>query len=115
MRRGEDEGLRLLAIEQLGALAPPFARQAWENGKVEVEPDVLEWDGSLGRVHGHLVVLWLEPDLCRSVNETLTVVDALTAAFASAIAQVANNTLAELKIVPMSEGTTRSTPYRGRV
>ena len=116
MRRGEDEGLRLLALERLGPLAPPLAREALEGGATEVEPDVLAWSGSLGMVHGHLVVLWVDPDTCARVLELPSVVDALTAAVASAVATASGHALAELKILARTTGLPpRSTAYRGRV
>lgn len=113
--RGEDDGLRLVALETLGPLAPELAREALEGGTIEVEPDVLEWQGSLGVVHGHLVTLWVDPELCGRVHETPSVVDALTAALASAVARGANNALAELKIRPRAQPRPRTTPYRGRL
>jgi hypothetical protein len=116
MRRGEDEGLRLLALERLGPLAPSLAREALEAGVTDVEPDVLAWHGSLGMVHGHLVVLWLDPETCTRVLEVPSVVDALTAAVASAVARVSGHALAELKILARATGLPqRSTAYRGRV
>jgi hypothetical protein len=114
MRRGEDEGLRLLAIERLGPHGSPLAREALESGVTEVERDVLSWSGSMGLVHGHLVVLWLEPELCARVNETPSAVDALTAALASVVARVSGNALAELKILGRTTARPHSTPYRGR-
>ncbi|MBX3261946.1 MAG: hypothetical protein KIS78_00020 [Labilithrix sp.] len=115
MRRGEDEGLRLLALGRLGPLASPLAREALEHGVTEVEPNVLAWTGTMGMVHGHLVVLWLEPDLHARVTEVPSVVDALTAAVASAVARVSGNALAELKILARAARAARSTPYRGRI
>ncbi len=114
MRRGEDDGLRLLALERLGPLSAPLAREALESGVVEVEPDVLAWSGSFGMVHGHLVVLWVDPDMAARVNDAPSAVDALTAAVASAVAKVSGNALAELKILGRAQAPARSTPYRGR-
>jgi hypothetical protein len=115
MFRGEDNGLRLLSIERLGELAPPLAREALENGTTDIEPDVLAWNGTFGMVHGHLVVLWLDPELCLRVLAVPSVVDALTKAIARAVAEASNNTLAELKIVPRTHlPEPRTSPYRGR-
>ncbi|HVH41619.1 MAG TPA: hypothetical protein VM925_04730 [Labilithrix sp.] len=114
MRRGEDEGLRLLAIQSLGAHGSPLAREALESGVMEVEPGVLAWTGSTGAVAGHLVVLWLDPELCGRVNEAPSAVDALTAAVAAAVARVSGNALAELKIAARAMTASGSTPYRGR-
>ena len=111
----EDEGLRLLSLQQIGEHAPPFAREALEIGVLEVQPNVLAWNGTLGMVHGHLVVLWLDPDTCTRVNETPSAVDALTAAIAAAVAHVSGQALAELKILPRAMIARASTPYRGRL
>ncbi len=111
----EDEGLRLLAIGKLSEFSPALAREALECGEVEVEPNVLAWNGTMGMVHGHLIVLWLDPDTCGRVNETPSVVDALTAAMASAVAQVSGQALAELKVLPREMIARRSTAYRGRL
>lgn len=112
--RREDEGLRLLALEHLGALSPELARLALESGVMEVEPDVLAWNGSLGVVHGHLVILWLDSDLLERIQQAPSVADALTAAVASAVSHVAGNSLAELKILGR-DSPPRSTAYRGRM
>lgn len=111
----EDEGLRYLAIAKLGELAPPLAREALEVGQVEMQANVLAWSGTLGMVHGHLVVLWLDHDTCRRVNEAPSVVDALTSAFASAVGQVSGHALAELKVLARDMIARRSTAYRGRL
>jgi hypothetical protein len=113
LKCGEDDGLRLLALERLGSLAPALAREAVERATVEVETDVLEWQGSLGAVRGHLVVLWLEPELFIRVSAAPSAVDAITAAVAFAVSRVSGNALAELKI--RSRAASPSTPYRGRV
>jgi hypothetical protein len=113
--RGEDEGLRRRAIEALGSLSPELAREALEAGSMEVEPDVLAWQGSLGEVHGHRVVLWLDPELCARVEQAPSVVDVLTAAVASAVARVPGSALAELEISARQGPRARATPYRGRL
>ncbi|GEM_PF-2031141 len=110
----EDEGLRRLALDELGPLAPPLAREALEAGVLEVERDVLAWEGSHGRVRAHRVVLRLVPELCARVNETPSALDALTAAVATAVAAVAGNALAELRVVP-GAAAPRTTAYRGRL
>jgi hypothetical protein len=87
---------------------------ALESGVIEVEPDILAWNGSLGMVHGHLVILWLDLDLLTRVKEVPSVVDSLTAAVASAVGNVAGSSLAELKILGR-DLPPRSTAYRGRM
>ncbi len=111
MREGVDEGLRLLALDVLGPLGQPLAREALETGALEVHPHVMTWQGSLGVVEGHLVVLWLDPDLCASVNALPSAVDALTAAVAAAVAKVSGNALAELKVLARPSRP-RTSPYR---
>jgi hypothetical protein len=111
----EDEGLRFLAITKLAELGPGLAREALEAGEVEVQENVLAWSGSYGMVHGHLVVLWLDADTCQRVNESPSVIDALTHAFAAAVSQVSGNALAELKVLARAMIARRSTAYRGRL
>jgi hypothetical protein len=111
LRSGEDVGLRLLALERLGPLAHPFAREALERGTLEVEPDILAWQGSLGEIHGHLVVLWLDQDLFIRVSAFPAVVDALTTAVAAAVARTPGNSLAELRIRLRKNAPSHS-PYR---
>jgi hypothetical protein len=115
MTRSEDEGLRRLAIERLGPHAPELAREALERGTIEVEHDVLAWEGSMGTIRAHRASLWLEHELCASVRATPSVVDALTAAVASAVANVVGHSLAELEIGTRAAAgtTTRRSPYRG--
>lgn len=71
--------LRVLALEKLGPFAEDLARDSLESAVAEVEPDVLAWTGSSGLVHGHRVVVQLEPNLCARVEAAPSVVDALTA------------------------------------
>ena len=115
MRGGDDQALRLLALDALGALAPPLAREALESGVAEVERDVLVWTGTMGAVRGHRVVLWLDADLCASVNGAPSAIDALTAAFASAVAGEHGNALAELQVRPSTRAVAPVSPYRGRI
>lgn len=115
MRQGENDGLRRLAIGKLNPYSAPLTREALESGVVEVEPNVLAWNGTMGTVHGHLVVLWLEPELCRRVNEAPSAIDGLTAALASAVAQASGHALAELKVLPRAGTARGSTAYRGRL
>jgi hypothetical protein len=114
MQRGEDDALRLLAIERLGPFGEPRARAALEFGIVEVEPAVLAWEGSSGTVSGHRVILVLTPTLADEVNAAPVVVDALTAAIAAAIAEPTGNSLAEL-VIRGGAMRPRETPYRGRL
>jgi hypothetical protein len=109
------EGLRLRALEMLGALGPVLAREALENGALEIEPNVLEWQGSHGRVRAHRVVLRLEPGACGEIGRSPSALDALTAAVAAAVAEESGNTLASLDLRPGSPDRSKTTPYRGRL
>jgi hypothetical protein len=112
--RSEDEGLRLLALEQLGDHAPALARSALEAGVVELDLDVLSWEGSSGVVHAHRVLLELEPELAARVRDSPSVMDALTAAFAAAVSRAQGNALAAIEVVPTGTRP-RASPYRGRL
>lgn len=112
--RHEDVALQRLALDRLGEFAPPLAREALECGALEVRPDVLEWTGTLGTVRGHHVVLWLREELQTRVLELPAVVDALTAAVATAVANAPGNALVKFEILS-SGATAKASPYRGRV
>ena len=109
----EDDRLRRLALERLGAFGPELAREALESGVVIVEPDVLAWTGSSGAMHGHRVVLRCKQTLAARVNSTPSAVDALTSALAAAMASDGGNALAELAVIA-GEGAPPAIPYRGR-
>jgi hypothetical protein len=113
LNRSIDDPLRLTALERLGPLAPPVARDALERGLVEIEADILAWEGSLGAIHGHRVWLSVDPELFRLISAAPVVVDSLTAALAAAMAERGGSSLAELKI-HRREGAVLGTPYRGR-
>ena len=115
MTRDDDQALRLHALDKLGALGPPLAREALESGEAVLEPNVLAWTGTTGAVHGHRVVLWVEPELCARVHMAPSAIDALTAAMASAVAGEPGNALAELQIRPRTMAPLRTSPYRGRM
>jgi len=113
LNRSVDDPLRLTALERLGPLAPPVARDALERGVIEVEPDILAWEGSLGAIHGHRVWLAVDSELFRLISAAPVVVDSLTAALAAAIAERGGSSLAELRI-QRRDGAILGTPYRGR-
>src|SRR5690606_31111922 len=54
-----DDRLRREALEELGPHGPSLAQDALESGALFVERDVLAWEGSLGTIHAHRVVLAL--------------------------------------------------------
>jgi len=105
------ERLRALALERLGPYAPALAREALEAGEVEVVEDVLGWQGSLGQVRAHRVVVATEPGLAARVASSPFAIDALTAAFAAAIVGTGAS-LAELVVTPRPIRATKG-PYRG--
>lgn len=82
----DDVTLRRLALDVLGPLGDPRAREALEQGAAEVEPGVATWEGSHGAVMAHRVTLVLPEELHARVTESPAVLDALAAAFARAIA-----------------------------
>ena len=108
-----DEALRRLALERLGPHAPALAREALERGSLEVEPGVLQWQGSLGTVNAHKVKLSLEVELLARVRPVPSVVDALTAAVAAAVATGSGEALADLELGPLGSPVVRDrSPYR---
>jgi hypothetical protein len=107
----EDEALRRLALDRLGAYGHALAREALESGAVEVEPGVLAWVGTSGTVHGHRVTVRVEPGLAARVNAAPSALDALTASVAAAMATRGGHALAELAVAPGA--ARRATPYRG--
>lgn len=111
---GDDEALRRLALERLGDHAPELAREALDGGRIEVDRDVLAWEGSLGTVRAHRVRLHVDGALHAKVLAMPSVVDALTAAIASAVANDSGHALAELRL-EADAGPARGvrSPYRG--
>lgn len=113
--RVADEALRRQALGRLGPLAPPLAREALEHGLVEVEHDVLSWEGTLGTRRAHRVVVVVEPELAAALRDAPSAVDALTAAFAEAIAR-GEAALASLDVEARGGvRAARGTAYRGPV
>jgi hypothetical protein len=107
----ENERLRAIALERLGAHAPELSREALETGRLRLIEGVLSWQGSFGDVRAHRVVLELDPALCDLVRASPFALDALTAAIAGAIGST-REALAELVVVPRTIDATNS-PYRG--
>ena len=113
MTAGGDDALRQQALERLGPLASPLAREALEVGIARATRDVLAWEGSSGTVHGHRVVLEVPADVHRRLMAAPSGVDALVRAFAAAVAGD-GEVLAELVLEPGERAPGTSSPYRGR-
>jgi hypothetical protein len=112
--RIEDEHLRIRALEALGPLGEPLAREALETGVVSVEHDVLAWEGTLGTMHGHRIVVTLEADLRARVAASHPAVDGLSAALAAAMAERGGQAVADVRVEAGSPRGPSSGPYRGR-
>ncbi len=110
---GEDDSLRVRALDALGPLGDALAREALEEGTVRVEPAVLTWEGSHGEVQGHRVVVVVRPALHGRLLGHPGAYDALTAALAAAISAAPGNALADLRVEAGDEPRSGA-PYRGR-
>lgn len=110
--RLDDATLRRAALEALGALADPLAREALETGELSTT-DVTSWEGTTGRVTGTHAVLAVDARLRARMGAAPAVVDALVAAVAAAVAQRPGRSLVELS-VGLPEGAARANrpPYR---
>lgn len=110
----DDELLRVRALDALGPLGEPLAREALEAGGVAVEADVVVWEGTQGTMHGHRIVVTLDAALHGRVIASFAAVDALSAALAAAMAERGGHTVADVR---MAVGVVRdhpSSPYRDR-
>ena len=81
-----DETLRLRALDALGPLGDALAREALEAGTVRVEHAVAIWEASHGTVQAHRVVLEVPAELHARAAASPAAEDALSAAFAAALA-----------------------------
>lgn len=107
-----DDALRRRALDALGPLGEAGAREALEAGGVEVELAVATWEGSHGTVQAHRVTLVLPADLHARVSASPATLDALSAAFASAISTPLT-TLYDFRVRVGSVDRLRGTgPYR---
>lgn len=112
-----DEALRRRALDFVGPLGDALAREALEHGEVIVAPAGVAWEGSLGTVQGHRVLLRASPEIhARLVAEdapALTAKDALQAALAAALAERAGHALADLAFEEGARRAPGGGPYRG--
>ena len=107
-----DEPLRLRALEVLGPLGEPLAREALEAGSVTVEHDVLAWEGSHGTTHAHRVVVVVPAELHARLGVSHAAKDGLAAALAAAMAERAGHALADVRLEAGGLDAPGRGPYR---
>lgn len=106
-----DEALRRRALDRLGPLGDDAARDALEQGALTISPDETSWEGSLGTVHGHRVVLRAPSSVVGRIGEASR--DALVAAIAAALSEQRGHALSDLVLEDGGASAPRSgTPYR---
>jgi hypothetical protein len=110
--RALDEALRRRALELLGALGAALAREALESGSVEVELDVLAWQGSRGQVRAHRVIVSVERALHASLVASHAACDGLVAALSAAMAERRDEAVADVRFEQGSASASASGPYR---
>jgi hypothetical protein len=114
--RVPDEPLRIRALDALGPLGDALARAALESAALFVENDVLAWEGSLGTVHAHRIVLVLPEDvharLVANDGARHAAKDALAAALAAAMAERAGQAVADVVLEAGDVEHSMAGPYR---
>jgi hypothetical protein len=108
-----DEALRRRALEVLGALGAALARDALESGSVEVEHDVLTWQGSHGPVRAHRVIVSVERVLHAQLLASHAARDGLVAALSAAMAERRDEAVADVRL-EQGSAPSSSGPYRDR-
>jgi hypothetical protein len=107
------ERLRLEALRVLRESGDARATDAVERGAVTLDPDVVTWESSRGRVSGHRVLLDVPEDLLASLEASPPAMDSLHAAFAAALVVVGErDALVDLRIGRLRMERLES-PYRG--
>ncbi len=81
-----DELLRRAALDALGPLGHELAREALEDGTLEVARDVAHWESSRGTVHGDRVVVRTPADVAQRLMDTPAAQDELAHAISAALA-----------------------------
>lgn len=112
MPRSEDESLRRRALEALGPLGDPLAREALERGMVAVEPDAVTWEGTQGTMHGHRVVVSLDAELHARATASYPARDAMTAALSAAMAERSGHAVSDVRLDLGLPAARASSPYR---
>jgi len=93
-----DEALRMRALDVLGPLGDPTAREVLDVGTVSVAHDVTSWEGSGGRVRGHRVVVIAPSAVHARFSASHAAADALTAALAAAMAERPGESVAAVEV-----------------
>ena len=109
-----DEHLRVRALDALGPLGEPLAREALESGIVAVELDLRVWEGTQGTMHGHRIVLSVDAELHARLMASHAAVDGLSAALATAMSERSGHAVADVRIAVGARSDRLSSPYRGR-
>lgn len=92
------EELRREALEALGEHADERAREVLSHATVAVDEGVARWDSSAGVVLAHRVTLGLDARTLGGLRALPSLVDALAAAFAGAIARGPRESLHDLAL-----------------
>lgn len=112
--RAPDERLRLRALDALGGLGDETARAVLACGGVAIEHDAMEWDGSVGHVRAHRVVVIVETELHARFTASHAARDALTAALATAMADRPGEVVGDVVVEAGDPEYVPSVgPYRG--
>lgn len=109
-----DEHLRVRALEALGPLGEPLAREALERGVVAVQHDVLAWEGTQGTMHGHRIIVTVDAELQPRVVASYAALDSLSAALAAAMAERGGHAVADVRVETGVVSAPALGPYRGQ-
>jgi len=110
----EGEALRAAALDALGALGDARAREALEHAEIVVEAGVMRWEGTLGEVVGHRVIVLVDAAPLARVVTAPAAEDALRAALATAVARAPGQAMAAMRVTWRARREA-ATVYRGRV
>lgn len=108
-----DEALRRAALDALGGLGHPLAREALETGALDVIPDVARWEASHGTVRGDRVVVRVARALLDALLESPAAQDALAHGIGAAIGAIGERALYDLAFDVGSCERLGGGPYRG--
>jgi hypothetical protein len=99
------EQLRRGALDALGPYADERARSALQEAVIRVDHAVTSWQSSHGPVEGHRVVLAVHAATLARLRSTPSLIDALHAALATAVARRSGEALVSLDIGWARDGT----------
>jgi hypothetical protein len=108
------DALRAAAHAALGPMGDGRARDALENGSLEVISGVARWNASRGPFEGVGVTLWLDDERLDRIAAAPAVEDALRAAIAAAVSARPGELLFDLTLRRETGKHPPETPYRGR-